>query len=144
MKDLLKEYLPYQRILLISSLAIYALSFVLPAFTMLDYDGKKTIAGFEAFLSGGIIILGGGLPEWIIWLANPLFLFSIYLRYIGNTKAILPSIASVLLALSFLLWKDILAAENGRTAVIGSRNAGYFFWLIGITTWTFSFKGNGK
>ncbi|OQP49793.1 hypothetical protein A4H97_28300 [Niastella yeongjuensis] len=144
MKDRLKEYSPYQRILLISSLAIYMLSFVLPAFTMLDYDGKKSIAGFEAFLTGGLVILGGGLLEWIIWVANPLFMLSIFLRLRGDRRAIVPGIASVLLALSFLFWKDILAAENGRTAVIASRNAGYFLWLISFVAWIFSFKGNGE
>lgn len=124
------------KMVLIASLALYVISFFLTAFTTNDNAGIKSTAGYEAFLVGTMAVLGGGLLEWIVWLANPFFLYSIILSTEGKQfKALASSLLAVFLALSFLTWKEVLANEGGATAPIRSRDLGYFLWLISMAIW---------
>ncbi|MBL0065623.1 MAG: hypothetical protein IPP38_11555 [Bacteroidetes bacterium] len=82
---------------------------------------------------GGLAILGGGLLEWLIWLANPVYIFALIFFYKSNKTSKLVSIIATILALSFTTWKEILAAENGRTATIESLNLGYWLWVLSLT-----------
>lgn len=82
---------------------------------------------------GGLAILGGGLLEWIIWLANPLYFLAIIFLFKSNKTSIKFSVAATILALSFTTWKEILAAENGRTATVESLNLGYWLWVLSLT-----------
>ena len=50
---------------------------------------------------GSIAILGGGLLEWLIWLANPLCLISIFCLIMDKPVATKFNIVAVILAISF-------------------------------------------
>jgi hypothetical protein len=119
----------YIKMTIIISLALFILSFAFPALTYLDYDGKKTAWSFQLFITGAFVILGGGLPEWLTWLANPLYLISIVLLFKRKRSSIKTSIAAALIAFSFFFWKDILISESGSTAIISSFKPGYYLWL---------------
>ena len=122
--------------LLIASLLLYGTSLALPALTIADIDGSKTTNGIETLLMGALSILGGGLLEWLTWLANPLFFLSISLKRKQKKSAVTVSWLATLLAVSFSFWTEILAGENGRMAPIENKGLGYFFWVASLAVWT--------
>ena len=122
--------------LFLLSFIIYIGSFALPVFTMADYDGSRTTNGVEAFFMGATAILGGGLLEWLTWLANPLFFLSIVLKRRQKKNAILIGWVATFVALSFSFWTEVLAAESGRTAPIENKGVGYFLWVVSMVVWT--------
>ncbi|RFZ85523.1 hypothetical protein DYU05_07980 [Mucilaginibacter terrenus] len=81
---------------------------------------------------GALAILGGGLQEFCIWLANPLAVLTIVGLFKNFRFTIVTSIAAFLLALSFLSWKNILGSESGVMGTIVSFEAGYYLWLSSI------------
>ena len=114
------------------SLALFFLSLTQDAFVTF-YNGSKHLhSGLECFLMGSTAILGGGLLEWIIWITNPLSLFSIIYLTKNNRIAIKTGIAALLLAASFRLWSEVLGSESGSMAKIMSFKAGYYLWLTSI------------
>jgi hypothetical protein len=118
--------------ILLFSLIVYAVSLTQTAFTYNGFDGQKTISSLEALFMGMLAILGGGMLEWIIWLANPLYFFGIITFFYGRKLSIKASFAATALAFSFTTWKEILVSENGRTAKIESLNSGYWLWLSSL------------
>ncbi len=114
------------------SIVIYCVSFSFDAITYNDFDGQKTHSSFSLLIMGGLAILGGGLFEWLVWLANPLYLLGLmYLVKVQKVSRIF-SLISFILGLSFFNWTEILAAENGRTASIESFNMGYWLWILSL------------
>jgi hypothetical protein len=97
-----------------------------------DFDGQKTHASFPLLIMGGLAILGGGLFEWLVWLANPLYILSIVLFIQSKKNGLILSVLSTLIGLSFLNWNEILAAESGRTAEIESLELGYWLWVSSL------------
>lgn len=81
---------------------------------------------------GGLAILGGGTAEWMVWLANPLYIVAVILLLCSKKSGKKFSVAAAILALWFTTWKEILVAENGRTALIRHLNAGYWLWVLSI------------
>ena len=67
----------YKKVILITSLTIYTLSLCSPAITSNELE-DKTLYGIATLVMGGLSFLGGGILEWLIWLANPLYLLGIY------------------------------------------------------------------
>ncbi|MGV3538250.1 MAG: hypothetical protein ACO1OQ_00475 [Rufibacter sp.] len=118
--------------LAISSI-IYICSLFQNGITFLDENGEGLTTGsfssIELLLYGGIGILGGGLLEWIIWLANPFYFYSIYLLILGKNNAANFILIGSILALSFRAWHEILVSESGRNATIISFDLGYYLWL---------------
>ena len=121
----------FKTLLIILSLSIFFISLTLNAFTY-DYQGVKTMSSISCFLMGSTAILGGGLLEWIVWLANPLCLISIFCLIMDKPIAQKINITSVILAMSFYSWNSILAAESGTSGKILSVKSGYFIWLASI------------
>ncbi|MFD2162476.1 hypothetical protein ACFSJU_08725 [Paradesertivirga mongoliensis] len=114
------------------SLALLGFSLFQTAITYNDYNGIGKSQGLDLFLMGSIAILGGGLLEWIIWLANPISLWSIILFFQKKDKAKLISKIALGIALSFVFWQNILTSGNGRQAIILHKNSGYWLWLLSI------------
>lgn len=85
---------------------------------------------------GGLSILGGGLFEWIIWLANPLYFLSVITFFNKKGQAKVLSLVSTIVALSFLGWKKILVSESGRLGEIDSLDLGYWLWTLSLMTAT--------
>lgn len=59
------------------SFGLFLLSLTQTALLCDDFDGLRTYSSINMFLTGGFCILGGGLMEWIIWLANPIYFFAL-------------------------------------------------------------------
>lgn len=124
--------------IIIASTVTFGLSLTLTAITYKDYDGIHSISGLSLLLSGSTAVLGGGLPEWIIWLANPLYFYSIFAFKKGNLSARKASKAATILSFWFLTWQQILVSANGRQALITHRNFGYWLWVASIVILTIS------
>ena len=114
------------------SLAVFIVSLTQTALTYNDFKGQASHSSIDLFLFGGFSIFGGGLMEWLVWLANPLYLVGLFFLFRSNKKSIKFSLSATFLGLSFITWKEILVAENGRTAEIESLNLGYWLWVLGL------------
>lgn len=116
-------------IICLLSMIIFIISLSQDALICDDYDGQKIHSSLSLLFMGGLAILGGGPLEWLIWLANPIYIIALTM-FINNKKAALKfSIAASLIGLSFLKWNKILAASSGRTATITSLELGYWLWI---------------
>ena len=118
--------------ILLISLTVFIVSLTQTALTYNDFDGQKTHSSLSLLFMGGLAILGGGLLEWFIWLANPLYVLALIFFYKSKKTSIVVSIIATILAISFTTWNEILAAENGRTATIESLNLGYWLWVLSL------------
>lgn len=116
--------------IVIISIAVFITSLTQTAITYYDFEAQKTHSSISLFLMGGLSILGGGLWEWLIWLANPIYFLAVIFFLKSNKTSRIASISATILALSFTTWNEILVAENGRTATIKSLNSGYWLWLL--------------
>ena len=125
------------RVIVVSvSLILYAVSLFFTAISYADYDGPGSFSSFELALFGGVAVLGVGLFEWLIWLANPLYFIALIRLLKSRKGAVYIGATSFFFAFIFLTWNEILVAENGRHAAIVSLNAGYYLWLASILTLT--------
>jgi hypothetical protein len=116
-----------------------------------EYQGKQMHSSISVFLMGGTAILGGGILEWLTWLANPIALISCF-RFLKETnpqikidpvlRTSIPnpkpishwlSLIAAAIAWSFSFWNNILAAENGSMGQILSLEYGYWLWIASLT-----------
>jgi len=63
------------------SLLVFIVSLTQKALTYNDFDGQKIHSSVSLLFMGGLAILGGGLLEWIIWLANPFYFLGLFLLF---------------------------------------------------------------
>lgn len=131
---------------------VFVFVFSLTQNVVITENGESTIlAGISAFCMGETAILGGGILEWLIWLANPIALLSIILFLSkadasGQTayeeqfplkKSVFKSGMLSLLAAgigwSFIFWDEILASESGATFKIISLELGYWIWVASLS-----------
>ncbi len=116
-------------------LGIFCFSLTQDAFIIDRGENNGNNPSFIVFLFGSIAILGGGLLEWVIWLANPISLVSIilFLYYDKLLKrALLLNFVALILCCSFFFWKEILISESGATGRIISFESGYFLWIASV------------
>jgi hypothetical protein len=113
------------------SLIIYIISLTQTAISSNDLE-DKTLSGIATLIMGGLSILGGGVLEWLIWLANPLYFFSVFLFLKSKNSAKIFSIVSTAIALSFATWNEILVSESARLGKIDSLGLGYWLWVISM------------
>lgn len=125
--------------LILISLLIFILSLFFDAFKIEDMGKIVNFPSFQLLLIGPITFLGGGIFEFFIWTANCWLLLSILFTFQKKyTVAFIFGIIALCVSGSFILWHEVLAAENGRMADIYSLEAGYFLWLASIVFLTFS------
>ena len=122
--------------ILLLSLTVYIISLTKNAITYNDFEGQNTYSSYSILFMGGVAILRGGLFEWFIWLANPLYFVGLFLFFKTRKKSIYFSATATILSLSFTTWKEILATEDGRVAKIETLNLGYWLWTISLTLLT--------
>jgi hypothetical protein len=119
--------------LLLFCLTAYAASLTQPAIVYLNTEGPQSHSSRLLLFAGAFVPIFGGMWEWMIWLANPLFILVIVLLMNGRSTALYFSIAAAGLALSVLGWHRILSAESAKMVPIVSLEAGYWLWAISIT-----------
>ncbi len=119
--------------LILICLLIFVVSLFFNAFKVEDMGKITDYSSINIFLIGTLGFLGGGILEFFIWTANIWLFISIVCVF---RKKFFASIITGIIALSisgsFMLWKEILVSESGRTAKIYSWETGYFLWLISI------------
>ena len=123
---------PGIRAIIIFSLLVFLLSLTQTALTYNDFNGTGSYSSISLFAIGGVSILGGALPEWLTWMANPIYIVAVFLFAFKKKAAIVLSTIATLIAFSFLFWNDILVSENGRTVPIISVKFGYICWLASM------------
>ncbi|MBI1288753.1 MAG: hypothetical protein GC178_14390 [Flavobacteriales bacterium] len=128
------SYFNFRWTITLIGLVLFIASLTQDAILYKDYDGQKTYSSLNVFVSGGFAILGGGLFEWFIWLANPIILLSVVLWHKGDKRAIFLSVIALMIALRFTVWHEILVRESGRTGDIDSLKLGYWLWIVSIAT----------
>ena len=121
--------------ILFISLLLFGLSLTQTAVYFTGYKQATSYSSIAMLLTGAIGVVGGGTLEWLIWLANPIYLYALICLTRGEiNKALFISFIALAIALSFRLWHTILVSESGRVAPISSFGAGYYFWLASIAT----------
>ncbi|MBP9793392.1 MAG: hypothetical protein KBC56_05270 [Flavobacterium sp.] len=123
----------YKTIVIVSSLILFIISLTQVAIIIKFHEITK-IPSINYFLMGSTAILGGGIAEWIIWLANPLSLLSMVLFIVDKKTSLKTSLTALILSISFLSWREIIGAESGSMAKIISFESGYYLWLLSIMT----------
>ena len=121
----------FKILLVVLSLSIFVTSLTFDALSY-QYQGVQIMPSLSCFLMGSIAILGGGLLEWVIWLANPLCLISIFCLIMDKPIAVKFAFIAVILSISFYSWNSILAAESGTSGKILSIRQGYYIWITSI------------
>jgi hypothetical protein len=116
----------------LASFAIYLFSLGQDAFVYIDVDVLKNYSSTSVLFMGGLAILGGGLCEFIIWLANPFYFIALLLLWLNNKVSVIIALISFLISLSFVMWSHILVSENGRMGTIQHLKSGYWFWCLSI------------
>ncbi|KGO88140.1 hypothetical protein Q765_03575 [Flavobacterium rivuli WB 3.3-2 = DSM 21788] len=137
----------YQLTIIILSLIFFAIALTQNAITREFCDIREQQSSLDFFFMGSTAILGGGLLEWIIWLANPICLFAMLDLWKGKERAIIKCGIALTLAISFAFWKNILGSESGSMATVVSLQTGYYLWVMSIivlTAGTFYYFKTGK
>lgn len=112
------------------SVIVYIISLTQYVITV-DY-GLTPISSWQYLTIGSVAIFGGGVLEWLIWLANPLYIISIIL-FIKNYKlSMITAFLASFLAVIFSAWEEIRIDEKGLTSKIIHFELGYYLWVSSI------------
>ena len=98
------------------------------AFYIGTTEKPEEVASLYAYLFGWLVVLGSGIS----WLANPFLLYSWIALFTNQRRAEWYSILAILLALSFLMLKEVVANEAGLSRTIVSYGNGYWLWLSSL------------
>ncbi|MES2411021.1 MAG: hypothetical protein V4535_06210 [Bacteroidota bacterium] len=113
------------------SVIVYIISLTQYVITV-DNGIAELISSWQYLTIGSVAIFGGGLLEWLIWLANPLYIISIIL-FIKNYKlSIITAFLASFLAIIFSTWEEIRFDEKGLSTKIVHFELGYYLWVSSI------------
>jgi len=112
-----------KRATLIVSMALFVLSLTQKCFCTTNQCGDSIMV----LLVGWMGLTTGGAA--ITWLANP-FLWVSWIFIKKNSISLVCSIVSLLICLSFLLFKTIIDDEAGNYNKIVGYKMGYWLWMI--------------
>lgn len=116
-------------VLILLSLIIFTISLFQPAFFIDRQDSDAYSNSLFLFALGWMSFLGGGFIPFMIWLANPLYLISIFLISKSFKLGILTSLWSIFLAVIFANLNSILTSESGSTSKITELGLGFYLWM---------------
>lgn len=139
--------------IVIIPITVFCLSLFFKALSY-QYIQIETPKGYELLLMGGIAILGGGMLETMIWMANPIALFAI-IRFLRENRTQVKidsvlnkpvpklkrkskwfSLLATAIAISFSRWNEVLAAESGSKGKILTFHTGYWLWMSSFALFT--------
>lgn len=122
-------------VLVLIVLSVFGVSLAYDAIVVQKLEEIIIQPSVNFFLIGSTAILGGGVLEWIIWLANPICLISIVI-FLYNDKqlkrALQLNFIALILSGSFYFWEEILVSESGATGEIISFENGYYLWVASV------------
>lgn len=133
----LKSLSRLQKITILLSLIVLIVSLTQPAFYI---DREENPAAWAdsclLFFLGWILPLGGALAPFLIWCANPIYIYSIVLTIKGKTTGFYLSALATSVALSFSQFDSIITSESGGQSAITSLELGYKLWLASFIIMT--------
>jgi len=121
------KYLKYSLLLL--SIILFIISLFQPAFFIDRKDSDAYSDSLFLFALGWMSFFGGGFIPFLIWLANPLYIISLFLINRKSKTGIITISISIFLALIFANLNEILTSESGSTSKITELGVGYFLWI---------------
>ena len=121
---------------LILSIVLLLVSLTQPSFYIGRSDFDAWSDALTLFFLGWMSFLGGSMLTSIIWLANPIYLWSIFLTITGSKNGKYFSYIASLLACSFYFVDEIVASESGSYSEITSLELGYYFWVSSMIIWS--------
>lgn len=98
----------------------------------IDHDIIESLSSWQYLTIGSVAIFGGGVLEWLIWLANPLYIISIILFIKHYRLSMITAFLASFLAVIFSTWEEVRVDEKGMTAKIIHFELGYYFWVSSI------------
>lgn len=116
--------------LILFSLVLFIFSLFQPAFFIDRKDSDAYSDSLFLFALGWMSFLGGGFIPFLIWLANPLYLLSLFLVKKKSKYGITTISISIILAIIFANLNEILTSESGSTSKITELGNGYYLWLL--------------
>jgi len=129
MINLTERKIKYYKIAVIAlSAVVFACSITQVAFTVIPSEGSGEVTALSACLFGWMAALGSGF----CWLANPLLCYSWIALFENQRRSEWTGVSAVLLALSFLCLKKVVAGQSGLPKEIVSYGTGYWLWLSSL------------
>lgn len=119
------------------SLFTLILSLTQPAFYIDSEEPAAWADSWFLFFFGWTFPLGGALVPFLIWCANPIYIFSLIFIIKGNKTGFYLSLLAALIAFSFSLFDKITASESGSETPIKSLELGYKLWLTSFVIMCF-------
>jgi hypothetical protein len=117
------------RTLLIVSILFYAISLTQPAYHVVNGNPRLVYSGWNVLTIGWL----GAFEGKFAWFANPVLVSVwIFAAKGRNSRAIATASVALLLALSFLLNRQISVDEAGHYGQIIHDGLGYWCWLASI------------
>lgn len=98
----------------------------------IDHEIIESISSWQYLTIGSVAIFGGGFLEWLIWLANPLYIISIILFIKHYKLSMITAFLASFLAVLFFTWEEIRVDEKGVSAKIIHFELGYYLWVSSI------------
>lgn len=139
------EILKSRIVIAILSSVIFYISCWYPAFEVIMTPHNGVIEGVLCLVMGFLGVLVSTESPWnLIWLANPIYVLSMLLFLLldskkGQNVALILCLCSVTMGLSFSLCSSLMVDESGSPSNIGNLYIGYYLWglsfvvlLIGI------------
>ena len=130
------EILKSRIMIAILSSIIFYISCWCPAFEVIISPQNNVINGFSCLFVGGLGLFLCEICLWnIIWLANPIYIISILLFVLLDSKkgqniALILCLCSITMGLSFSLCPSILIGESGLPDDVGTLYIGYYLWVF--------------
>ncbi|UOE50229.1 hypothetical protein MTO98_03980 [Mucilaginibacter sp. SMC90] len=118
------EEIKLKKVILNLSILVFAISLTQECYCTSDSCGNSAMALIVGPL--GLCFGGAGFS----WLANP-FLFIAWFSFRKKPlNAVITSVISVALMLSFLFFKQIISDEAGNYSAIVGYKLGYWLWVL--------------
>ncbi|MFN8324810.1 MAG: hypothetical protein U0T80_03530 [Flavobacteriaceae bacterium] len=133
MKKLFLDFMQLSNLLkitLVISLILFLISLTQPAFFIDRKDDPNAYSNsFILFLLGWMSFLGGAFIPFVVWLANPLFLLSIFLSIRKKNLGFITALGSTCLAIIFSQFTTVITSESGSSSIITGFGLGFKLWL---------------
>lgn len=120
-----------QTLTIVLSVIVFIISLTQFVVTI-DYDINESVNSWQYLTIGSVAIFGGGVLEWLIWLANPLYVISIILFVKHYKLSMITAFLASFLAVIFSTWEEIRVDEKGISAKIIHFELGYYLWVSSI------------
>ena len=132
------EILKSRIVTAIVSSVIFFISCWCPAFEVIIYSSLQNdvVDGAVCLVWGWLGLLFCDICRWnIIWLANPIYIISMFLFVLLDSKtgqniALILCLCSITMGLSFSLCSSILISESGSPSDVGTLYIGYYLWIL--------------